>query len=133
MPHDLPCLELDRCPRGDDEAAARLIWIAADPWLGQPGLKDPKITQLDSYIVSQAVGNVIERSLDHIENLMLYHSCLIANGDDDVSFCELTHNKTKSLVDIGMRGKNCEKIPGILRQQRISLGRTTLFELRQGQ
>jgi hypothetical protein len=43
---------------------------------------------------------------------MLYHSCLIANGDDDVSFCELTHNKTKSLVDIGMRGKNCEKIPG---------------------
>src|SRR4029077_7843762 len=115
LPHDLSGFELDRCPRWNDEAAARLVWIAADPRLGQPGLKNPKITQLHSYIVSQAVGNVIERSLDHIENLMLYHSCLIANGDDDVSFCELTHNKTKSLVDIGMRGKNYEKSREILR------------------
>jgi hypothetical protein len=52
---------------------------------------------------------VIERSLHHIENLMLYHSRLIADGDDDISFCELTHDKNKSLADTGMRGRNCEK------------------------
>lgn len=53
---------------------------------------------------------MIKRSLDHIENLMLHHSRLIADRNDDVSFCELTHNKTKSLIDTEMRGKNSEKV-----------------------
>ena len=43
LTHDLAGFELYRCPGRDDETAARLIGISADPRFGEARLKDAKI------------------------------------------------------------------------------------------
>jgi hypothetical protein len=47
-------------------------------------LEHPEITQFDRHIVRQAVGNMIERALHDLKNVMLHHPRLVADGHDNV-------------------------------------------------
>jgi len=91
LPHDLAGFELHRGARRDDEAAAWLIGIATDTRFGQARLENAEIAQFDRDIASQAVGDLIQCSLDDIENLVLHHPGLVTDGHDDVAFSELAH------------------------------------------
>jgi hypothetical protein len=91
LTHDLARFEFHSRPRRNHEAAARLVWVASDARFGQSRLKDTEIAQFHGHVACQAVGNMIERPLNHIENLMLHHTGLIANRHNEIAFCELTH------------------------------------------
>jgi len=52
LSHDLPGLELDGRPRGDDKAASRLVWIAANPGLREFDLEDAEVAQFHGISVS---------------------------------------------------------------------------------
>ena len=84
-------LELHCRARRNHETAAGLIRIATDARFRQARLKNAEIAQLHRDIVGQAVGDVIERSLHHFKDLVLHHSGLIADRDDDVPLCKLPH------------------------------------------
>jgi hypothetical protein len=86
LAHDFSSLELDRRTRRDNETASRFIGISSHPWFRQTRLKDSEIPQFDRDVIGQTIGNVIEGSLDDFEDIMLDHSGLIANGDNNIPF-----------------------------------------------
>jgi len=85
LTHNLASFKFHRCSRWNHETAARLIWIPANSGFCQPRLKNAKIPQLNRNIVGQTICDFIERPLNYIEDLMLDHSRLIADRDDDVA------------------------------------------------
>ena len=86
MTHHFARLELYRCPGRNHKTAARLIRISSHPRLGQARLENTEIAQLNSNVLGQAVGNLVERALNHVKHLMLDFARLVTNGDDDVPF-----------------------------------------------
>ena len=104
LAHDLSRLELYRRSRRNDETAAGLVGISADARFGQARLKDAKVAQLNRNIASQAIGDVIQRSLNDFEDLVLDHPSLITDGHNDVAFGELTHGIADSSIDHRVRG-----------------------------
>ena len=98
LAHDLAGLEFYGRTRRNHEAAARFIWIAADARLRQPGLKHAEIAEFDRHVIRETVRDMIECPLDHLEYVMLDHAGLVADRDDDVSFCKLGHIINKSLA-----------------------------------
>ena len=104
LPHDFARLEFDRGARGNHETASGLIGIPSDARLGQTRLKDSEVAQFDGHVPRQTVRDLVQSPLDHIEDLMLYHPRLIADGHDDVAFCELTHGVTDSSADAFLSG-----------------------------
>ena len=70
---------LDRRTRRYHKTAAWLIWVTAYARLGQTRLKNAEVTQFYRHISGQAVGDLIERALDNVENLMLHHSSLVTD------------------------------------------------------
>jgi hypothetical protein len=86
LAHDLPGFELDRRPGWNYEAASWLVWIPSDPRFRQAWLENTKVAQFNSDVLGQAVSNLVKRPLDHIEDLVLNHPCLVTDGDDDVAF-----------------------------------------------
>src|SRR5947207_4815701 len=91
LAHHLAGLELDRRPRRYHETATRLIWVTAHARFGQARLKNAEITQFYRHIAGQAVGDLIERPLDSVENLMLYHSSLVTDRYHNVAFSQFCH------------------------------------------
>jgi len=85
LTHNLASFEFHRGAWWNNKTATRLIWVSTDARLGQTRLKNAKIAQFNRDIVSETVGNFIKRPLDYIEDLMLDHTGLVANGDDDVA------------------------------------------------
>jgi hypothetical protein len=68
-----------------------LIWISADARFGQSRLEDSEVAELNRDVVGQTVSDLVERTLDNIEDLMLDHSGLIADRNYDVAFGKLCH------------------------------------------
>ena len=83
---DFTGFEFHGCPCGNDKAASWLIWIAADTRLGQSDLEDPKIAQLDRLPLCQGIGNVIQRALYHLENIVLDQTCLVRDSYNQFPF-----------------------------------------------
>jgi hypothetical protein len=96
LAHDLSGLKLHRSSRWNDEATARLVWVSPHARLRKPRLKNTEVTQLDSHIIGQAIGNFIKRPLHYIEDFVLNHSCLVTDRDDDVAFGEFCHIHKKN-------------------------------------
>ena len=71
---------------GSDFHPGARFWISPYARLCQPGLKNAKVAQLNGDVVSQTVGDFIERPLDHIEDFVLDHAGLVTDGDNDVAF-----------------------------------------------
>ncbi len=86
LTHDFPRLELDGRARGNHKTAAWLIGVSAHSRFGQPGLENAKVAQLHGDIPGQTISDLVKRSLDYIEDLMLNHPCLITDGDYDIAF-----------------------------------------------
>ena len=86
LAHDLAGLEFHRGARRNDKAAARLIRVAADTRLGEFNFEDAEVTQFDRIALSECVGDVIERSLDDVEDLVLDQACLVADFNDEFPF-----------------------------------------------
>jgi hypothetical protein len=63
-----------------------LIRISANARLCQPWLKDAEVAQFNGYVVGQTVSDFVERPLDHVEDFVLDHAGLVADGDNDVAF-----------------------------------------------
>ena len=91
LPHHFAGFKFHSCSRRNNETAAGLIWVSADPRFSQARLENAEVTKLDRHIVGQAVGDFIKRALNDIENLVLHHACLIANRDHDVPFSKFCH------------------------------------------
>jgi hypothetical protein len=89
LTHNFPGFELNRRTRWDRKTTTGLIWVSSDSRFGQARLKDAEITQFYGYVIRQAIRDVVEGTLDHIKYLMLDHSGLITDGDNNVSFGEL--------------------------------------------
>jgi hypothetical protein len=106
LAHHLSGLEFYGSARGNDEATSRLIWVATNPRFGEARLKDAKVAQLDSYVACQAIGDLIQRSLNDIEDLVLHHPSLVADRHDNVAFCELAHLYRESSADPRVSGRN---------------------------
>jgi hypothetical protein len=54
-------------------------------------LEHPEVAQFYCDIVRQAIGNVVERTLHDLENVVLHHPRLVADGHNDVPLGELRH------------------------------------------
>lgn len=91
LPHDFAGLKLHGRPRRNYETAARLIRVSTDAGFGQSRLEDSEVAQLDRHIVGQTIGDLIERPLDDIEDLMLDHPSLVANRYYNVAFGKFCH------------------------------------------
>ena len=86
LAHDLAGLEFNGGTRGDDKTAPRLVWIAADTWFSEFDLEDTEVSQLHSITLSEGIGDVIERPLDDIENLVLDQACFVTDFNDEFPF-----------------------------------------------
>jgi CheY-like chemotaxis protein len=93
LAHDFAGLELYGRPGWDHKTAARLIGVAAHARLGQARLKHAKVAQFHRDVVRQAISNVVERALHDLENVVLHHSRLVANRDNNVPLGELRHTQ----------------------------------------
>src|SRR4029077_20521407 len=74
LTHDLSRFEFHSRPWRNHEADARLVWVASDARFGQSRVKDTEIAQFHGHVACQAVGNMVKRPLNHIEDLMLHHA-----------------------------------------------------------
>jgi hypothetical protein len=80
LAHNLASLEFHRGPCGDGKTASRLVRIAPNAWFGEPHFENSEVSQLDGITLGKGVGNVIEGSLHHVEDLMLHEARLISDG-----------------------------------------------------
>src|SRR4030095_12545414 len=71
LAHDLAGLELHCRSRRDDEAAARLVRVAANPGFGEFDFQNAEVSEFHSVTLREGVGDVIERPLDDVEDLVL--------------------------------------------------------------
>ena len=85
MPHNLASFEFHARSWWKHKTTTGLIRDSNDSRLGQTRLKNAEIAQFDRVIVGEAVGNLIKRPLDHIEDLMLDDAGLLTDGDDNVA------------------------------------------------
>ena len=86
LTHHFARLELYSGSGRDDKTAARLVRISPYTRLGQARLEYAEIAQLHRNVIGQAVGNLVEGALNHIEYLVLDFARLVTDGDDNVSF-----------------------------------------------
>jgi hypothetical protein len=86
LSHDLAGLELNSRPGWYDEAAPRLIRVAAYAWFGELDLKDAEVAKFDCISVSQCICDVVQSFLDDVEDLVLNQACLVANFNDEFPF-----------------------------------------------
>src|SRR5213078_5143446 len=86
LTHDLASFEFHSRPGWNHEAAAGLIRVSPDARFCQPGLENTEVAQFNRNVVCQTVRDFIECALDHVEDFMLNHAGLIADGDNDVAF-----------------------------------------------
>ena len=86
LPHDLAGLEFNRGPSRNDKAASRLIRVAAHTWLGEFDFEDAEVSQFDRISLRESVGDVVERPLDNIENLVLDQAGFVADFNDEFPF-----------------------------------------------
>jgi hypothetical protein len=86
LAHDFAGLELHRCSRRNDEAAAGLVRITTDPGLGEFDFKDAEVAQFDSVALCKSIGDVIERPLDDFEDLVLDQACFVTDFNDEFPF-----------------------------------------------
>ena len=94
LAHDFPRFELHRCPGRDDETAAGLVGIAADTRFRKARLENAEIAQFHGYVARQAVGDLVQSFLNDLKDLVLHHSGLIADSDNNVALGELGHNSS---------------------------------------
>ena len=86
LPHDLAGLEFDGRARRDDEAASRLVRVAAHTRLGELDFEDSEVSQLHGITLREGIGDVIERSLHDIEDLVLDQACFVTDFNDEFPF-----------------------------------------------
>jgi hypothetical protein len=91
LPHHFSSFEFHRCARRNDKAASGLIRVAPNAGLCQARLKHAKVAQLDGHVARQAIGDLVQSSLNDIKHLMLDHPSLVTDRHDNVAFCELAH------------------------------------------
>ena len=67
------------------------VRVAADARLAELDLEDAEVAQLDGLPVREAFGEMVERALDDVEDILLHHAGLIADTDNQIAFGQIRH------------------------------------------
>ena len=91
LAHDFAGFELDCRAGGNRHIKLWLVRIAADTGFGQTDFKNAKVAEFDIATGRECVGDAVQGELDHAENFLLGESCLFADLNYQIPFCEVSH------------------------------------------
>ena len=102
LAHDLSGLELHSRTRGDGHIDIGLVRITSDTGTGESHLEHPEIPQLDTITFGQCIRDMVERLLDDIEDIALNETRFVADGNDEIAFGEVGHDKKRKKASVGV-------------------------------
>ena len=87
-PHFPASLEFDDGALGNRHFSSGCARVAPYPRLAHPDLEYAKVAQFHLLPVGQGLADVIKRSLDDIEHLLLYESRIFTDTENQAALCE---------------------------------------------
>jgi hypothetical protein len=61
------------------------IGVAADAGLAEFDLEDAEVAELHGLALREALGEMIERALDDVEDILLHHAGFVADANDQIA------------------------------------------------
>jgi len=102
LTHDFSRLELHGRARRDRNIDIGLVRITSDTGTGESHLEHPEIPQLDTITFGQCIRDMVERLLDDIEDIALNETRFVADGNDEIAFGEVGHDKKRKKASVGV-------------------------------